>query len=390
MAEVAPSAGGGGGGRNFLLIIGGLAAVLFIGLLALGAIIFLPPLFGGGEQTAAISTATPTRIVVLPTATRAPAATATLVVSNVPTPVLAPGERQVLIEVDDDKNVTLTTYEGGKAPMVQTGVWAEDSAQQQLTLTFTTLNGKPFKDTIVFKVESGQLVPISFNPALHGNLSNIQFKRANSSSSIFPAPIFARGVGQSMPAAQATATPNPLTGDYGGAIPAPGPNEKLLTLTLSEDGMAALSGTETGKASTLQLGTWEANGNVVTVNFTEMDGAALADTIVFELKGNQLVSTQLDANLHGEALLLTRDQNSPVSTSAPAAGTYTQNLNAPGTATPIPITATPIMITATPPAGGGDQGNLPDTGLGEDLLLLLGGALLLIGIIVVARRMRSA
>ncbi len=387
MAEVAPSAGGGGGGRNFLIIIGGLAAVLFIGLLALGAIMFLPSLFGGNEQAAAISTATPTRIVIPPTATRTPGATATLVVSNAPTPVLAVGERQVLIEVDDNNNVTLTTYEGGKAPMVQTGAWAADAATQELTLTFTTLNGKPFKDVIVLKIENGQLTPVSYNRALHGNISDIQFKRSGGSSSII-APVFSRGVGQSMPAAQATATPNPVSGDYGGSIPAPDASENLVTLTLNEDGTAVLATTGSGKASSIQWGTWKADGSVVTVNLTDKDGAPLQDTIVLELKGNQLISTTLDETLHGAGLTLTRDANSPVSTTVPAAGTYTQNLNAPSTATPIPITATPIAITATPQAGG-DQGNLPDTGLGEDLLLLFGGALLLVGIIVMVRRMRS-
>jgi len=389
MAEVAPSAGGGGGGRNFLIIIGGLAAILFIGLLALGAIMFLPGLFGGSEPVAELSTATPTRIVIPSTATRTPGATATLVVSNNPTPVLALGERQVLIEVDDDKNVTLTTYEGGKAPMVQTGAWAADTTTQELTLTFTTLNGKPFKDVIVLKVENGQLTPVSYNRALHGDISGIQFKR-NSEPSSMILPAFLRGVGQSMPAAQATATPNPISGDYGGSIPAPGASENLVTLALNEDGTAVLATTGSGKASSIQLGTWKADGSVVTVNLTDKDGTPLEDTIVFELKDNQLISTTLDETLHGPALLLTRDANSPVSTVAPAAGTYTQNLNAPGTATPIPITATPIAITATPPAGSGDQGNLPDTGLGEDLLLLFGGALLLVGIIVIVRRMRAA
>lgn len=388
MAEVAPSAGGGGGGKRFLLIIGGLAAILFIGLLALGAILFLPTLFGNGEQVAAVSTATPTRIVIPPTATRTPIATATLVVSNVPTPVLTTGERQVLLEVDNDRNVRLTTYEGGKAPMVQTGTWSEDTAQRQLILTFTVLNGKPFKDEIILKIENGQLVPVSYNRALHGDISGIQLKRTGEGPSSFVVPLSGRSAGQSMPAVQATATPNPLAGDYGGAIPAPGPGENLVTLTLGEDGVAVLSTTETGKASSIQLGTWKADGSVVTVTLTDKDGAPLQDTIVFELKGNQLVSTQLDENLHGAALVLTRDPNSPVSPNAPAAGTWTQDLSAPGTATPIPITATPIAITATP-VPGTDQGNLPDTGLGEDLLLLFGGAVLLLGIIVVVRRMRS-
>jgi hypothetical protein len=64
------------------------------------------------------------------------------------------------------------------------------------------------------------------------------------------------------------------------------------------------------------------------------------------------------------------------------------------TATAIPITATPIMITATPDPNAptdtnGQQQQLPDSGLGEDLLLLFGGGILLLGVIVVVRRMRS-
>jgi LPXTG-motif cell wall-anchored protein len=342
---------------------------------------------GGGEQTAVIATTTPTRIVIPATATRPPAATATRVVSNLPTPVLATGERQVLVEVDDDKNVTLTTYEGGKAPIVQTGAWELDAAQKQLTLTFTTLNGKPFKDVIIFKIENGELVPVSFNRALHGNISNIQFKRTGNAPSSFLLPLFGRSAGVSMPAAQATATPNPVSGDYGGTIPAPGPGEHLVVLTLNADGSAVLATTETGKSSTLQLGTWKADGNTVTVTLTDKDGTPLQDTLVFDLKGDELVGTSFDKALHGDSLALKRDPNSPVSPNAPAAGTYSQNLAAPGTATPIPITATPIAITATPTT---QDTNLPDTGLGEDLLLLFGGGLLLLGIIIVVRRMRSA
>lgn len=388
MAEVAPSAGSGGGGRNFLLIIGGLAAVLFIGLLALGAILFLPGLLGG-QQVAVISTATPTRIVIPATSTRTPAAPATLVVSNLPTPVLAPGERQVLVQVDDDKNVTLITYEGGKPPIVQTGTWSADMTLQQLVVTLTVLNGKPFKDEIVFKIENGQLVPVSYNRALHGNITGIQFKRTGSGPSSFLSPVFGRGVAQSMPAAQATETPNPVSGNYGGSVPAPSAGQHLLTLTLNPDGSAVMSTTQAGASSTLQLGTWQANANTVTVNLTDKDGTPFQDTLVFELKGDELVSTSIDPALHGQSLVLKRDPSSPVSADSPAAGTYMADLAAPGTATPIPITATPIAITATPAAATAQQENLPDTGLGEDLLLLFGGALLLVGIIFVVRRMRS-
>ncbi len=80
MAEVAPSAGGGGANRSFLAIIGGLAALLFIGLLALGAIFVLPGVFGSSSLQIAGVTATPTRIVIPATPSRTPQPTATLVV----------------------------------------------------------------------------------------------------------------------------------------------------------------------------------------------------------------------------------------------------------------------------------------------------------------------
>ncbi|HZQ07397.1 MAG TPA: hypothetical protein VFD70_12530 [Anaerolineae bacterium] len=80
MAEVAPSAGGGGANRSFLMIIGGLAALLFIGLLALGAIFVLPGLFGSGNLQIAAITATPTRIAIPATPSRTAQPTATLVV----------------------------------------------------------------------------------------------------------------------------------------------------------------------------------------------------------------------------------------------------------------------------------------------------------------------
>jgi hypothetical protein len=80
MAEVAPSAGGSGGNRNFLLIIGGLGALVILGLLALGAILFLPALFGDGSTNVAGITATPTRISIPPTPTRTAQPTATPVV----------------------------------------------------------------------------------------------------------------------------------------------------------------------------------------------------------------------------------------------------------------------------------------------------------------------
>lgn len=90
MAEIAPSTGG-GANRTFLIIIGGLAALLFIGLLALGALFILPNLFGGPPSVAQI-TPTPTRIVIPPTATRAPQPTATLVIAATVPPSPTPTE----------------------------------------------------------------------------------------------------------------------------------------------------------------------------------------------------------------------------------------------------------------------------------------------------------
>lgn len=72
-----------------------------------------------------------------------------------------------------------------------------------------------------------------------------------------------------------------------------------------------------------------------------------------------------------------------------AAVTATETQEPLMTATAIPITATPIMITATPAAGTTDDNQLPSSGLGEDLLLLFGGGILLLGLIVVVRRVRT-
>lgn len=391
MAEVAPSSSGGGGGRRFLLIVGGLAAVLFIGLLALGAVTFLPSLFGGGgqaQQAAVVSTATPTRIVIPPTATRTPLATATRVVVSQAAPVLSPGQQAIALELAAGKNVTLTTYEGGKQPMVQKGTWSFDAGQKQLVLTFVTLNDKPFKDEIIFGFQDDKLVPVTYNRALHQDLSGIQLQRQGGPSSNNLAPS-RRNVGVSMPAAQATATPDPLLGNYGATLPAPAQGEHLARLALNADNSAILAVTEAGKPSTLQLGTWKADGNTVTVSLTDKDGKPFEQQIVLTAKDNQLVSDTTQGDL--PPFILTRDANSPTSANAPLAGTYSVDLAAPTpvTATPIPITATPIAITATPDANNQDN-NLPDTGLGEDLLMLFGGAVLLLGVIIVVRRMRAA
>ncbi len=382
MAEIAPSAGGGGGNRTFLLIIGGLAALLFIGLLALGAIFVLPGMFGG-QQVAAGPSATPTRIVIPPTPTRTPPPTATLVVvDSGPQPTLAPGERRVTLEVDANQNVILTTLEGGKPPRVQNGTWSFDAASGDVTLTFTDINGKPFKDIMVVRVQENSLVPVAYNRALHGDLNTIALTRLGEpTNQLLPQP---RRAGAAFPGAQATATPMPVSGQYGGSLPGVGENERLLVLVLSADGSAALNTAEWGKDSILQLGTWTADGNTVTVNLTDRDGSAFEDKLILQLTNGDLVGTQYDQALHGANLVLKRDPASALSASAPAAGTYSQLISL-AAATPIPITATPIFITATPT---GEQ-NLPETGAGEDLLLLLGGALVLVGVIVVVRRMRA-
>lgn len=384
MAEVAPSAGGGGGNRTFLLIIGGLAALLFIGLLALGAIFFLPGLLGG-QKAALGPSPTPTRISIPPTPTRTPPATATLVVVNTgPLPTLAPGERRVQLRVDDDKNATLTTSEGGKLPIVQTGSWEYDSTSGELTLAFADINGKPFKDRIVVRLQEGAILAVTYNKALHGELGAISLIRDGQPTN-FLAPS-ARTDGMAMPAAQATGTPIPVQGAYSGTLPGPADNARLTILVLDESGSAVLSTAESGKDSMLQLGTWAADGSQVTVNLTDRDGSEYLEKLVFELTNGALVGKEYNQELHGAGLELKRDPASAASTTAPAAGTYSQLVSLNAAATPIPITATPIAITATPAAGGE---SLPDTGLGEDMLMLLGGGMLLLGVIVVVRRMRT-
>ncbi|MBI4785655.1 MAG: hypothetical protein HY782_01225 [Chloroflexi bacterium] len=62
----------------------------------------------------------------------------------------------------------------------------------------------------------------------------------------------------------------------------------------------------------------------------------------------------------------------------------------PGTATPTIIGGTPITpTTGTPGTGTPGTGQLPETGLGEDLMLLAGGVVLVL-IVFAARRARTA
>lgn len=390
MAEVAPSGGSGGGGsRRFLLIIGALAVLFIIGAGALGGILFLPGLLG--PQQAAAITSTPTRISIPPTSTRTPPPSPTLVVSNQPT--LAPGESRVVLEVDASNNATLTTEEGGKAARVQTGTWTYDAATGRITFAFTGLNGKPlpFTDEIVVQLQGTGFSVISYNKALHGDLGNVELRRTGGPTNwIVPA----RNNGLAFPNAQATATPDPLHGDYQGNIPGVGGNQRVYTLVLLPAGGAAFSTLETGKSSILQMGSWQANGKEITVTLTDQDGTPIQETMVFELDDNKLIGKTYDTALLGPEFILERDADSLQLASNPAAGTYSkivpQGTPVPleETATPIPITATPIMITATPDANAA-QDELPDTGLGEDMLLLLGGGLLLLGVIIVVRRMRS-
>ncbi|TAH50362.1 MAG: hypothetical protein EYC68_14390 [Chloroflexota bacterium] len=389
MAEVAPSGGGGGSNRNFLLIIGGLAALLFIGLLALAAIFVLPGFFGG-QQIAIGTTATPTRIVIPPTSTRTPPPSATLVVSpdsGGPTATLAPGERKVVVQVGANNAVTLTTIQEGKSPVVQEGTWNLDTAAGRLVVTFTLLNGKPFKDEIVFEIREGSLVPVTYNRALHGDLNSVKIERSGDSTPLNQlVPALPGNGGFARPALQATATPEPVTGDYSGTLPPVQEGIRLMILYLGTDSSAVLGTSEAGAATTLQFGTWTSQGDKVTVTLTEKDGAPFEETLTLELTDGKLVGTTTDPTTHGAVVQFTRDPSSPTSPDSPAAGTYAMTLAL--NTTPIAITATPIPITATPMPGT-ETNELPSSGLGEDLLLLFGGGILLLGVIFVVRRMRA-
>jgi hypothetical protein len=352
MAEVAPSAGSSGGGnKRFLLIIGVLAALFILGALALGAIVILPSLFGP-TQIAAI-TATPTRISIPATPTRPPQATATLVVSNQPT--LAPGERRVILEVDQSNNATLTTEEGGKSPRIQEGKWSFDSAANRITFEFTELNGKtlPFTDEIVLQLQGTGFSVLSYNKALHGELGEVELRRTGAPTN-FNIPVRSKGV--AFPNAQATATPDPLQGEFRGNLPGIGGNQRVYRLALIPGGGAAFSIAETGKSSVLEIGMWQATGDEITVNLTDRDGSPVEESMVFELSDDELVGKTYDVAVFGPDFILVRDADSLRLASNPAAGTYSKivPLGTPvpleETATPIPITATPIMITATPVA----------------------------------------
>jgi hypothetical protein len=390
MAEVAPSAGSGGGGnRKFLLIIAALAALFILGALALGAIVILPTIFGP-TQVAAVG-ATPTRISIPATPTRPPQPTATLVVVSRPT--LAPGERRVILEVDASNNATLTTEEGGKSPRVQDGTWSLDSAAQRITFAFTELNGRtlPFTDEIVVQLQGTGFSVLSYNKALHGDLGEVELRRTGAPTNL-NIPVRSNGV--AFPNAQATATPDPLQGDYLGSLPVPTGNQRIYTLSLLPGGGAVFSTVETGKSSIVEIGNWQAAGDEITLNLTDKDGVPVQEAMVFELSDDELVGKTYDVALFGPDFILERDADSLRHASNPSAGTYSKivQLGTPvpleETATPIPITATPIMITATP--GPNQDDRLPDSGAGEDMLLLVGGGVLLLGVIVVVRRMRSA
>lgn len=86
MAEIAPA--GGGPNRLFLVLAIGLAALLVLGLLAVGGVVLIPRLFGGAPAPTVRAVTTPTRLIVLataaPTSTAEPteAATPTLVISG--------------------------------------------------------------------------------------------------------------------------------------------------------------------------------------------------------------------------------------------------------------------------------------------------------------------
>jgi hypothetical protein len=183
-----------------------------------------------------------------------------------------------------------------------------------------------------------------------------------------------------------TPTPAPLPGGFSGNVPGPEEGQRVIALALGEDDSAVLGTFEAGIDSILQLGTWEAAANVVTVNLTLRDGNAFEDTIVFTLTGDELLATQFDQAVHGPELRLQRDPTAPTAAESPAVGTYFMviDLNAPVTPTPLPL-ETPVP---GPTTKGGQE--LPNSGLGEDLLLLVGGGLLLLAVIAAVRRMRSA
>ncbi len=83
MAEIAP--GGGGPNRLFVVLAVGLAGLLVLGLLAVGGVLLIPRLLGGGAPPpTARAVTTPTRAIAL--ATTAP--TSTPAPTEAPTPTL--------------------------------------------------------------------------------------------------------------------------------------------------------------------------------------------------------------------------------------------------------------------------------------------------------------
>lgn len=141
-------------------------------LLIVGGILFMTLLVGNNSTQVAVVTATPTHISIPPTATRTGGITATRVVNDaIP---LAPGKRRVILELEGNNNATLTTQEGGKASLIQKGKWQYASASNEITVKLTDINGRPFEDDIVVRVFGSDFSVISYNKALHGDLSGLE------------------------------------------------------------------------------------------------------------------------------------------------------------------------------------------------------------------------
>lgn len=247
MAEVAPRGGGGGANRSFLVIIAGLAALLFVGLLGLGALFIVPSLLGG-KQAPLGAAITPTRVAIIATATHSPpTATATLVnPTSTDTPVPAPvlptpktGERMTVLVLSPDSSTTLTTQQGGKSPSIQKGTWQVNDGKALVALT--DKDGKPQKDDMTFQLSGDQLTAIAFDKALHN--AALKLKRvilaaqnvSNQNSAVAALAgtyVLTETVAQAPALAQA-GTPIPITATPSatdGSLPTSGLGEDLLML----------------------------------------------------------------------------------------------------------------------------------------------------------------
>lgn len=93
---------------------------------------------------------------------------------------------------------------------------------------------------------------------------------------------------------------SPFIGSYfvKGLISAEASNRNL-TLTLSQDGSAALTTEYVGQGTLIERGHWNAEHSRADILWTDLDGKPIRLQMIFELRGNTLVYIGPDPNAFG-------------------------------------------------------------------------------------------